>query len=74
MVRAGGSASRIIGDQGMTDPVGGEHGAGRGRPTWQLLVEHKNGLSWTSSTQIFPPLGSHPTEIHGQDKREIIVR
>ena len=32
MVRAGGSASRIIGDQGTTDPGGGDGGSKRGRP------------------------------------------
>ena len=66
MVRVGGSASRIIGDQGTTDPGGGERVSGRSRPAWQLPVGHENGPSWASSTQAFPSLGSHPTEIHGQ--------
>ena len=37
MVRAGASASRIIGDQGMTDPGGGDGGPRRGQPAWQCL-------------------------------------
>ena len=34
MARAGGSASRIIGDQGKTDPGGGDGGSKRGQPAW----------------------------------------
>ena len=39
MVRAGGSASRIIGDRSTTDPGGGDGGSKRGQPAWQLPVE-----------------------------------
>ena len=73
MVRAGGSASRTIGDQGTTDPGGGERVSGRNRPAWQLPVGHEKGPSWASSMQAFPPLGNHPTEIHEQDNRELSV-
>ena len=46
MVRAGGSASRIIGDQGSTDPGGGV-GSSRRRPhSWQLLVGCGLGSHW----------------------------
>ena len=34
MVRAVGSASRTIGDQGTTDPGGGDGGSRRGQPAW----------------------------------------
>ena len=70
MVRAGGSASRIIGDQGTTDPGGSR----RGQPAWQLPVGRGLGHSWASSTHAFPPLGSHPTEVRGQDNRQWPVR
>ena len=75
MVRAGRSASRIIGDQGTTDPGGGECGSRRGQPAWQLLVGRRPGTGWASSTQAFPPLGSQPAEIqvHGQDKRKSVL-
>ena len=73
MVRAGGSASWIIGDQGTTDPGGGERVSGRGQPAWQLPVGHEHGFSWAPSTQAFPPLGSHPAEIHGQDNQKMSV-
>ena len=49
MVRAGGSASRIIGDQGTTDPGGGDGGSRSGRH-WQLLVGRGLGPSWASSS------------------------
>ena len=62
MVRAGGSASRIIGDQGTTDPGGGVGGSRRGQPAWQLPVGHGLGIGWASNTQAFLPLGSHSTE------------
>ena len=38
MVRVVGSASRIIGDQGTTDPGGGDGGSRRGQPAWKLPV------------------------------------
>ena len=73
MVWAGGLASRIIGDQGATDPGGGECGSRRGQPAWQFPVGRGSGPSWASSMHAFPPLGSHPTEIHGQDNRKLPV-
>ena len=74
MVRAGGSASRIIGDQGTTDTGGGYGGSRRGQPTWQLPVGRGLRHSWASSTHAFPPLGSHPTEVSGQDNRQLPVQ
>ena len=74
MYRAGGSASRIIGDQGTTDPGGGDGGSRRVQPAWQLPVGRGLGPSWASSTHAFPPLGSHPTEVHGQDNRQLPFR
>ena len=74
MVRAGGSASRIIGDQCATDPGGGVGGSRRGQPAWQLPVGCKLGTGWASDTQVFPPLGSHPTEACGQDNRKLSGR
>ena len=71
MVRAGGSASRIIGDQGTTDPGKGVGRSRRGQPAWQLPVGRGLGPSWASNTQDFSPLGSHPTEARGQDKRKL---
>ena len=74
MVRAGGSASRIIGDQGITDSGGGDGGSRRGQPAWQLPVRRGLRPSWASSTHAFPPLGSHPTEVCGQDNRQLPVQ
>ena len=71
MVRAGGSASRIIGDQGTTDPGGGVGGSRRGQSAWQLPVGRGLGPYWASNKQAFPPLGSHPTEARGQDNRKL---
>ena len=74
MVRAGGSASRIIGDQGTTDTGGGDGGSRKGQPAWRLPVGRGLGHSWASSNHAFPPLGSHPTEVCGQDNRQLPVR
>ena len=72
MVRAGGSSGlRIFGDQGTTDPGGGVGGSKRGQQAWQLLVGRGLGPGWASSTQVFPPLGSHPMEARGQDNRKL---
>ena len=62
MVRAGGSASRIIGEQGMTDPGGGVGGSWKCRLACQLPAGRGLGPGWVASTQAFPPLGSHSTE------------
>ena len=61
-------ASRIIGYQGTTDPGGGVGGSRRSQPAWQLPVGRGLGPHWTSSTQAFPPLGSHSTDDRGQYK------
>ena len=54
MVRAGGSASRTIGDQGSTD-LGG--GVGRRPAPWQPPVGRGRGSHWAPDTQAFLPLG-----------------
>ena len=75
MVRAGGSASRIIGDPGTIDPGGGERASPvtRSQPIWGSPVGHVLGSGWSSSTQAFPPLGSHPpvfpSGIHERDNQ-----
>ena len=77
MVRAGGSASRIIGDQGTIDPGGGGCASPvtRSQPIWGSPVGHVHGSGWSSSTQAFSPLGSHPpvfpSGIHKRDNRRM---
>ena len=77
MVRAGGSASRIIGDQGTIDAGGGVCASPvtRSQPIWGSPVGHVHGSGWSSSTQAFSPLGSHPpvfpSGIHKQDNRRM---
>ena len=39
----------------------------------QLPVGSGPGPGWASSMQTFPPLGSQPAEIHGQDSRKLPV-
>ena len=58
MVRAGGSASRIIGDRSATEP-----GGGRRVPGWQKQVGRVRGSHWTPNTQGFRPLGATPQRI-----------
>ena len=74
MVRAGGSASWIIRDQGTTDPGGGVGGSRRRPPAWQLPVGRGLGPHWASSTQAFPPLGSHSTKDGGYNERKLLDR
>ena len=45
MVRAGGSASRIIGDRGATDPGGGKRTRGGRPPAWQQPLGDARGSS-----------------------------
>ena len=77
MVRAGGSASWIIGDQGTIDPGDGECDSPvtRSQPRWGSPVGHMHGSGWSSSMQAFPPLGSHPpvfpSGIHERDKQRM---
>ena len=59
MVRAGGSASRTIGDRSATDPGGGRGVPGGRQPAWQEQVGRVHGSHWTPNTQAFPPLGGH---------------
>ena len=79
MIRAGGSASRIIGDQGRNDPGGGGRASpvARSQPTWGSPVGHVHGPGWSSCMQAFQPLGSHPpvvpSGIHRRDSRRMPV-
>ena len=61
MVRAGESASQIIGDCGATDPGGGKRVPGGRQLAWQQPVGGARGSPWTSDVQAFPALGSHST-------------
>ena len=54
-------------------PAGRPAGRPADRPAWQLAVESGPGPGWASSTQVFPPLGSQPTEIDRQDNRKLSV-
>ena len=72
MVRAGGSASRIIGDRGATDPGGGKRVLGGRKLAWQQLVGGARGYPWTPDVQAFPALGSHSSTNAGQ--RELRFR
>ena len=63
MVRAGGLASRTIGDRSATDPGGGSGGPGGRQPAWQGLVGRVLGSHWTPNEQAFPPLGATPQRI-----------
>ena len=66
LLRAGGSASRTIGDRGATDLGGGVGGSKRRQPPWQLPVGRELGPHWTSNERAFPPLGSHSTNDRGR--------
>ena len=70
----GGSASRVIGDQGTTDPGGGVGGSRTRQPAWQLPEGRWLGPPWASNTQAFPPLGSHSTKDSGQNERKLLDR
>ena len=74
MVRAGGSASQIIGDRGATDPGGGKRtrGGGGRPPAWQQPLGDARGSSWTSDVQAFPALGSHSSTKAGRRERRIL--
>ena len=74
MVRVGRSASRIIGDQSSTDTGGGDGRSRRGWVAWQSPVGHGSEHGWTPSVHAFPPLGSQPTEVRGQDNQQLPVR
>ena len=47
--------------------------ATRNRPVWASPVGHVHGSGWSSTMQVFPPLGSHPPVfspgIHDRDNR-----
>ena len=69
MVRAGGSASQIIGDRSATDPGGGRRVPGGRQPAWQEQVGRVRRPHWTPDTQVFPPLGGHSTMDCGRHER-----
>ena len=69
MVRAGGSASRISGDRGATDPGGGKRVLGGRQPAWQQPVGGTRGSPWTPDVQAFPALGSHSSTNAGRRER-----
>ena len=47
------------------------------QPIWGSPVGHVHGSGWSSSTQAFPPLGSHPpvfpSGIHERDSRRMLA-
>ena len=60
MVRAGGSASRTIGDQSSTDPGGGFR---QRIPQWQMPAGRNKGRHWAADSQEFPALGMPPNKV-----------
>ena len=71
MVRAGGSASRIIGDRGVTDPGGGKRVLGGRQPSCQQQVGDARGSPWTPDVQAFSALGSHSSTNAGRRERPV---
>ena len=67
----GGSASRIIGDRGATDPGGGKRVLGGRQPAWQQPVGDTRGSPWTPDVQAFPALGSHSSTKAGRRERPV---
>ena len=66
MVRAGGSASRTIGDQGSTDPGGGFRRTNQRTPPpppRQMPAGRNKGRHWAADTQEFPVLGTPPNKV-----------
>ena len=73
MVRAGGSASRTIGDHGATDPGWGnaDSGGGGRPPAWQQPLGDARGSPWTPDIQAFPTLGSYSSTKAGRRGRPV---
>ena len=71
MVRAGGSASRIIGDRSATDPGGGRRVLGGCQPAWQQLVGCVRESRWTPNAHGFPALGSHSPASDGRREHPV---
>ena len=69
MVRAGGSASRAIGDQSSTDPGGGFRRTNQRTPQWQMPAGRNKGRHWAADTQEFPVLGTPPNKV--RDTKEL---
>ena len=63
MVRAGGSASRTIGDQSSTDPGGGFRRTKQWNPQWRMPAGRNKGRHWAADSQQFPALGRPPSTV-----------
>ena len=63
MVRAGGSASRTIGDHSSTDPGGGFRRTKQRTPQWQMPAGRNKGRHWAADSQEFPVLGTPPNKV-----------
>ena len=68
MVRAGGSASRTIGDQCSTDPGGGFRRTKQRIPQWQMPAGRNKGRHWAADSQEFPALGTSPNTIRNTEE------
>ena len=63
MVRAGGSASRTIGDQSSTDPGGGFRLTKQRNPQWRMPAGRNKGRHWAADSQEFPALVRPPSTV-----------
>ena len=63
MVRAGGSASRTIGDQSSTDPGGGFR-----RTKQRMPAGCNKGRHWAADSQEFPALGTPPNKVRNTEE------
>ena len=63
MVRAGGSASRTIGDQSSTDPGGGFRRTKQRNPQWRMPAGRNKGRHWAADSQELPGLGTPPSTV-----------
>ena len=68
MVRAGGSASRTIGDQSSTDPGGGFRRTKQWITQWQMPAGRNRGRHWAANSQEFPALGTSPNTIRNTEE------
>ena len=63
MVRAGGSASRTIGDQSSTDPGGGFRRTKQWNPQWRMPAGCNKDRHWAADSKEFPVLGMLPSTV-----------
>ena len=68
MVRAGGSASRTIGDQSSTDPGGGFRRTKQRIPQWQMLAGRNKSRQWAADSQEFKALGTPPNRVQNTEE------